>query len=222
MEPANSIMSWTFITAENCSKFAISKTVYKRAGMDVERMERGITAPRPLSPPDAIIGAYHTAGGLMGGLALFDLDEDALYWLRMRQQVTLRSMAAIRKQIDLLDRKTKLGTIPRATTFSVLTAQDYQKTHVYFDYLFPKHYFWNRGFDGMYGTIARWVRKVGEWNPSLEESDCFAVVKAWFGIELPKVHSLADLDEGFPDEFFSKIVSRKHAGRWTPSEIPTK
>jgi hypothetical protein len=185
----------------------LQKPVFKSAGMDLDRMERGITRVRDrfhhLTPS---LVRYHTAGGLMGGLALFDLDEDTLYWLRMRQQVTLRSMAAIRKQIDLLDRKTKLGTIPRATTFSVLTAQDYQKTHVYFDYLFPKHYFWHRGFDGMYGTIARWVRKIGEWNPSLEEKDCFAVVKAWFGIDLPKVHSLADMEQGFPDEFFSQIV----------------
>ena len=183
------------------------KPVFKSAGMDVERMERGITRLRDrfhhLTPS---LVRYHTAGGLMGGLALFDVDEDALYWLHMRQEVTLRSMAAIRKQIDLLDRKTKLGTIPRAATFSVLTAQDYEKTHVYFDYLFPKHYFWHRGFDGMYGTIARWVRKIGEWNPSLEERDCFAVVKAWFGIELPKVHSLADMEQGFPEEFFSKVV----------------
>ena len=27
-----------------------------------------------------------------------------------------------------------------------------------FDYVFPKHYYWHRGFDGLYGTVARWVR----------------------------------------------------------------
>ena len=100
----------------------------------------------------------------------------------------------------------ELGTIPRTATFSVLTAQDYQKTHPYFDYIFPKHYYWHRGFDGMYGTIARWVQRIAEWNPDLTEEDCFAVVKAWFGIELPGIHSLADMELGFPEEFFSKVV----------------
>lgn len=58
----------------------------------------------------------------------------------------------------------------------------------------------------MYGTVARWVQKIAEWNPTLSEQDCFAVVKAWFGIELPGVNSLADMELGFPDEFFDKIV----------------
>lgn len=183
------------------------KPLLVHLGIDVARMERGIAHLRDrfhhLTPS---LVRYHSAGGMLGGLALFDLNEDVLYWLRMRQEATLRSMAAIRQQIDGLPRKAKLGTIPRAATFSILTTQDYQKTHVYFDYLFPKHYFWNRGFDGMYGTIARWVRQIAEWNPGLTERDCFAVVKSWFGLELPGVHSLADLETGFPDEFFSEVV----------------
>ena len=77
----------------------------------------------------------------------------------------------------------------------------------YFDYIFPKHYFWNRGFDGMYGTIARWARQIGEWNPGLTEEECFTVIKSWFGIELPGIHSVADMDlVGFPDAFFSEVV----------------
>jgi len=58
----------------------------------------------------------------------------------------------------------------------------------------------------MYGTIARWVMRIHEWNPGLTEEDCFAVVKAWFGIELPGIKSLADMEMGFPDEFFDKVV----------------
>ena len=134
------------------------------------------------------------------------MNEDVLYWLRARQEATLRTAAAYRKQIDGLERKAKLGTIPRATTFSLLTTQDYEKIHPYFDYLFPKHYFWNRGFDGMYGTIGRWVQTLRQWNPGLSEEDCFAAVKCWFGLELPGVRTLADLDQGFPDEFFSRVV----------------
>jgi len=111
-----------------------------------------------------------------------------------------------RKQVDALERKAKLGTLPRTTAFSLLTTQDYQTTQFYFDYLFTKHYFWNRGFDGMYGTVARWVQTLREWNPSLTEADCFKVVKLWFGLQLPGIESLADLNLGFPDEFFSEVV----------------
>ncbi len=183
------------------------KAMMRHLGFDVTRMERGMSHLRTrfhnLTPGTV---RYHADGGMLGGLALFDVNEDVLYWLRMRQELTLRSMQAMREQIDRIDPKPKLGTIPRAATFSVLTTQSYERTHKYFDLMFPKHYFWHRGFDGMYGSIARWVRTIGDWNPSLSERDCFAVVKSWFGIELPGVNSLSDMEMGFPEEFFTKVV----------------
>ncbi|MBI1790122.1 MAG: hypothetical protein HYR60_21530 [Acidobacteria bacterium] len=176
-------------------------------GYDVGRMERGIAHLRArfhhLTPS---MVRFHSPGGFLGGLALFDLNEDALYWLRTRQETSLGYLAAVRRRIDQLNRKVKLGGIPRAPAFSVLTSQDYLRIHPYFDYLLPKHYFWHRGFDGMYGTVARWVAKIHEWNPGLTEPDCFAVVKSWFGIDLPGIHTLQDLEMGFPDEFFARLV----------------
>ncbi len=179
----------------------------KAVGMDVERMERGMESLRQsFHKLTSALVRYHSPGGILGGMSLFDLTEDALYWLRSRQEMTLRGMAAIRRQIDAMNRRVKLGTIPRSPAFSILTTQDYQRMHAYFDYIFPKHYFWHRGFDGMYGTVARWVRTIGEWNPGLTEQDCFSVVKSWFGLTLPGVASLADMELGFPDEFFSEVV----------------
>ncbi len=52
---------------------------------------------------------------------------------------------------------------------------------------FPKHYYWHRGFDGLYGTVQRWVQKFMEWNPSLSEEDGFLLMKSLFGIDLPGV-----------------------------------
>lgn len=183
------------------------RAIYTHLGYDIPRMERGMnhlkTRFHSLTPS---LVRFHQYGGMLGGLSLFDLNEDALYWLRMRQESTLRNMGAIRKELDALPRKTKLGTIPRSAAFSVLTTQDYQKTHGFFDYIFPKHYYWHRGFDGMYGTVARWVDTLHEWNPSLTEEDCFAVVKLIFGIQFPGVRKLADLENGFPDEFFNEVV----------------
>jgi len=183
------------------------RAIYTKLGFDAARMERGMNHLKArfhsLTPS---LVRFHQTGGMLGGLSLFDLNEDALYWLRMRQESTLRNMAAIRKEFDSLPRKTKLGTIPRSAAWSILTTQDYQKTHRFFDYIYPKHYYWHRGFDGMYGTVARWVATLHEWNPSLTEEDCFAVVKLLFGIQLPNVHKLADLENGFPDEFFDQVV----------------
>jgi hypothetical protein len=177
-------------------------------GRDVGRMERGMTHLRDrFHHLDPSMVRYYSPGGMLGGLALFDLDEDALYWLRTRQETMLQFSVAIRHQLERLNRKIRLGGIPRAAAFSFLTAQDYHKIGPYFDYIFPKHYFWNRGFDGMYGTIARWVRQIADWNPGLSERDCFAVVKSWLGLELPGIHTLDDIDSvGFPDEFFSEVV----------------
>lgn len=183
------------------------RAIYTHLGFDIARMERGMNhlkARFHLLTPSLV--RFHQYGGMLGGMSLFDLNEDALYWLRMRQESTLRNMAAIRGELDRLPKKTKLGTIPRSAAFSVLTTQDYQKTHGFFDYIFPKHYYWHRGFDGMYGTVARWVATLHEWNPSLNEEDCFAVVKLLFGIQFPGVRKLADLENGFPDAFFDEVV----------------
>lgn len=180
---------------------------YPHLGVDVERFERGMNHLRDrfhqLTPT---LVRYHAPGGMLGSLTLFDLNDDALYWLRTRQEISLGSMAAIREQMDKLNRKVELGGIPRTAAFSSLTGQNYEQMGRYFDYVFPKHYFWHRGFDGMYGTIARWVKRIGRWNPTLTEQDGFAVVKALFGIDLPEVQSLPDMEHGFPDAFFSKIV----------------
>lgn len=183
------------------------RQIYTHLGFDVARMERGMNHLKArfhqLTPARV---RFHAMGGMLSGLSLFDLNEDALYRLRMRQETTLENMAAVRKHWASLSRRARLGTIPRSAVFSVLTTQDYEKTHGFFDYIFPKHYYWNRGFDGMYGTVGRWVATLRRWNPPLTEEDCFAVVKVLFGLELPGVHKLADLDNGFPDAFFDKVV----------------
>jgi hypothetical protein len=75
------------------------RAIYTHLGFDVPRMECGIEHLKArfhnLTPS---LVRFHAAGGMFGGLALFDLNEDALYWLRMRQDSTLRNMQAIREQ----------------------------------------------------------------------------------------------------------------------------
>ncbi len=177
------------------------------AGVDVDRAARGMAhlSKRFHSlTPDLV--RYHAPGGMLAAMSLFDVNEDVLYWLRARRETALGFMAAVRGQMGRLDRPTELGGIPRTAAFSALTGHDFHEMASHFDYILPKHYFWHRGNDGMYGTVARWVRQIAEWNPKLREADCFAVVKALMGLELPNTNSLADMDLGFPAEFFSEVV----------------
>ena len=44
------------------------------------------------------------------------------------------------------------------------------------DVLMPKHYFFHRGFDGLIGTVHRWVETLTEWNTNLTDADAFKVV----------------------------------------------
>ena len=175
---------------------------FANLGFDVDRIERGIAHLRQgfqsLTPGQV---RYWAPGGALGAIHLFDLNEDVLYWLRARRESVRGWMTAVRAQFDRIDGNPELGVIPRTAVFSGLTGQDYSFLAQHVDYVFPKHYFWHRGFDGMYGSIWRWVRQLGEWNPSLSEQDCFDVVKLWFGLELPGVEQLSDMDLGFPDEF---------------------
>ena len=184
------------------------QAIFEQMGLDTVRMERGIAHLRKRFhnlTPDLVY--YHAPGGMLAALSLFDINEDVVYWLRAREEKTIASMAAVRAELDKLDRKVEIGGIPRSAAFSSLTGQNYQRLGPILDYIFPKHYFWHRGYDGMYGTISRWVKRLARWNPVLTEEDCFTVVKAFLGIELPGIGSLTDMDEiGFPEEFFTETV----------------
>lgn len=182
-------------------------TQFGELGLDVDRLQRGIGKLREsfrLLTPDRV--RYHAGGGTLGSMLLFDLDEDGLYWLRARQERSVCMWRDQRADLDKVDRHVQMGGIPRITTWSSLTGQNYHRMPEFFDFIYPKHYYWHRGFDGMYGTVQRWVMKFREWNPSLTEEDGFALMKSLFGLDLPGVNSLYDLEMGFPEEFYTQVV----------------
>jgi len=180
---------------------------FEAAGADLARVERGIRHLRDRLhglTPDIV--RYQAPGGALGGLQLFDIDEDVLHWLRARQEMARQTWQGLREAVDAVDRKLLLGGIPRTAAFSSLTGQNYQQMPRYFDLIFPKHYYWHRGFDGLYGTVARWVQRLRKWSPALTENDCLQVVASLFGIQLPGVGNLLDMEMGFPPEFFDEFV----------------
>ena len=60
---------------------------------------------------------------------IFDINEDAIYWLRWRKEDSIKTGQALRRQLDTSPRRLLLGNGPRSAVFS-------------------EHYFWRRGFDG--------------------------------------------------------------------------
>lgn len=179
-------------------------------GYDAERLECGREhLHRRFRSLTSAEVQYYGEHGVLSSMNLFDIDEDALYWLRWRRQDGIAEGQAFRRELDKLPRKLMLGNGPRSAVFSGMTALDFHAWDEIVDVLLVKHYFWHRGYDGMYGTIARWVQQIREWNPGLSEADCWTVVRAWLGVDLPGVETLADLELGFPQAFFDEVVQRE-------------
>ena len=176
-------------------------------GWDGARLQRGLAHLekrfRSFTPAQV---DYHGDYGLLQGLSLFDIDEDVLYWLRWRREDGVGVARAARAELDQLSRPLLLGNGLRSAVFSGMTAMDFCAWNEVLDFLLVKHYFWHRGFDGMYGTVARWVKQIAAWNPRLSEAQCFAVAKSWLGVELPEVRCLADMELGFPQALFDEVV----------------
>ena len=179
-------------------------------GYDAERLERGMLhlKQRFESFTPAMV-RYYGSHGVLSEMNLFDINEDALYWLRWRREDGIETGRAFRAELEKLPRRPLLGNGPRSAAFSGMTALDFHAWDEIVDFLMVKHYFWHRGFDGFYGTVARWVKQIQVSNPALSEQDCFAVVRAWLGIQLPEVNSLADMDLGFPQAFFDEVVQEE-------------
>ena len=166
---------------------------------------------------------YYGDHGLLSEMNLFDINEDALYWLRWRREDGIREGQAFRQVLDEMPRKILLGNGPRSAVFSGMTALDFHAWDQIVDLLLVKHYFWHRGFDGLYGTVARWVKQIQAWNPALDEAQCWKVVRAWLGINLPEIECLSDMELGFPQAFFDEVVQeetrRALAAVSTPNKI---
>ena len=152
----------------------------------------------------------YAGGGLLGGFGLLGQDADLFSWLAFRLDSLTACYAEIAAAVRAAVRPgLRLAAGPRTAAFAPLCGYDLSRLAGILDVLLPKHYVWHRGFDGLYGTVARYVETLTAWNPDLSEAGALAVVGSLFGLELPGVGSLADFDAGFPPEFFSRVVARE-------------
>jgi len=166
-----------------------------------DRLEQRLRALTP-----ALVRAC-AGGGLLGAFALLGSDPDLLAWLRFRTDAMSAWVRRVRDVMRSAGSAAQIGWSPRTAAFGTLAGYDYRAIGQVVDWLLPKHYFWHRGYDGVYGTVARCVSTLCVWNPGLPEEDAFEVVRLLFGLSLPGVRRLSDLDGGFPPEFFSTVVA---------------
>jgi hypothetical protein len=136
-----------------------------------------------------------------------------------------RALTAFHRQVYQLaealtrarGRQVRLGVGPRLPCFAALCGYDFPANASMFDLILPKLYIWNRGVDGLYGTVYRYMTTLADWNPGLWEPEAFAALKALLGIALPSAESsagpgesmkaLRELERGFPDRFFGEVMA---------------
>jgi hypothetical protein len=152
----------------------------------------------------------HGGGGLLGAFPLLGSDPDLLAWFRFRTEALTTFFQEIRACLSAeLDRPVKLGLGPRTAAFAPLCGYDFARLAEFMDVLLPKHYFWHRGFDGMIGTVSRYVETLCDWNPGLSDQDALAFVRALFGLELPGVANRRDLETALQPAFYQEVVRRE-------------
>lgn len=146
-------------------------------------------------------------GNPFGCKELFGDIEGLQQWLSFRchvlEDVALQRTKALR---DSGGRHFKLAMGLRTPAFAGLTGVDLERWARIPDVILPKHYFWHRGFDGLYGTVFRYVEVLTAWNPGMTDAAAMGIVKAIFGLDMPWITNRDDFDKGFPDEFFDGIV----------------
>jgi hypothetical protein len=152
----------------------------------------------------------HAPGGILGAFQLLGGDPDLLAWFQFRVEALTDFFRGVKQCLTAeMSRPVKLGVGPRSAAFAPLCGYDFARMAQFVDVLLPKHYFFHRGFDGMVGTVARYVETLTAWNPSLSDAAALAVVQALFGLVLPGVQSRSDFEEALTPEFFAQIVTQE-------------
>jgi hypothetical protein len=149
----------------------------------------------------------HSGGGLLGGFHLMGADPDLMAWLRFRVESVSAYFRDVRACVaDGVEREVKVGVGPRSAAFAPLCGYDFAELADCVDLLLPKHYFWQRGFDGMVGTVLRYVETLCEWNRDLDDEEALQMVAALFGLVLPGVRERADLEHALTPDFCDLVV----------------
>ncbi|NLV73340.1 MAG: hypothetical protein GXY52_01450 [Chloroflexi bacterium] len=153
--------------------------------------------------------ASAAAGGMFGMPALLGHDRDFEDWCSYRIDSLTHFYRVVREGIASELPKAIVGCGPRTASFAPLCGYDMTRLAEFMDILLPKHYFWHRGFDGLIGTVGRYVGVLTSWNPSLSDAEAFDVVESLFGLRLPGVSKREDLESALTADFMEVVVKRE-------------
>jgi hypothetical protein len=152
----------------------------------------------------------HAGGGFVGSTQLFGSDPDLTAWFRFRVEALTSFFKAVREDVASgMSRPIKLGVGPRSAAFAPLCGYDFEALAKFMDVLLPKHYFWHRGFDGLVGTVCRYVETLVSWNEGLGDERALKVVESLFGLNLPGIKSRSDLESALTPEFFEDVAQEE-------------
>lgn len=152
----------------------------------------------------------HAAGGLAGAFRLLGGDANVMAWFQFRVDALTTFFRSVHTALDYeLGSQVKLGVGPRSAAFAPLCGYDFALLAEFMDLLLPKHYFFHRGFDGLLGTVYRYVETLTAWNPGLRDEEALAVVQALFGLSLPGVATRRDLETALTPAFFAQVVTQE-------------
>jgi hypothetical protein len=130
--------------------------------------------------------------------------------MHFRVDTVTRFFRCVRSALDTeLGGAVKLGVGPRTAAFAPLCGYDFAALAEFIDVLLPKYYFFHRGFDGLVGTVYRYIETLTAWNPDLSDGDALAVVQVLLGLVLPGVESRYDCEDALTPEFFAHIVAQE-------------
>ncbi len=144
--------------------------------------------------------------GFPGDLAEMG-DQDLLAWFDFRIESLTAYFRGVNDCVKAeTSRPVKLGVGPRTASFAPLCGYDFTKLLEFLDVLCPKHYFWHRGFDGLIGTVGRYVETLCLWNRGLSDGAALSYVRGLFGLSLPGVETRIDFENAMFQEFFDEVV----------------
>ncbi len=181
------------------------KPLLQYLGKDLGPHRARIVLPeRSDASTDARQGSLLCRGRPDGGLELIGFERGRpVLAPRPAGSDTEDGVKAYREKIDAMPRKrSSVGhdhaALVLAPDHSGLSQESVPSFRHYFSH---KHYFWNRGFDGMYGTVARWVRTIGRRMEFLGSANRIVLRLSSVGCTVAG-KTLADLDDqGFLTNF---------------------
>lgn len=184
------------------SRLGASLEPMQAAADRVQRLLQGLTPAQVDLFLDAEQGVFDAIDLLMEDSSLLDL-------LRFKTAVVDQQIGSHYRAIKTIDPSLEYGICPRLPCFATIQGVSFRRLSQITDFLQSKHYLWMHGFDGFRGTLDRYARTLGEWNPDLDRARIEALIFRLLGVRLPEGYGIADFERPAPRSFFDEIVYRE-------------